>query len=95
MRRPPRALREWGVALLAARIGPAVCLLPIGGVVVDWPPWRLSMLAGDFGRGITVGLMALAAATWAARLWQLFVMAVIMTRLTPSPLPLRVSALRS
>lgn len=63
--------------VLAARIGPAVCLLLIGGVVVDRAPRRLTMLAGDLGRGIAVGLVALAAATGAARLWQLFVMAVI------------------
>lgn len=63
--------------VLAARIGPAVCLLLIGGVVVDRAPRRLTMLAGDIGRGIAVGLIALAAATGAARLWQLFVMAAI------------------
>ena len=63
--------------VLAARIVPAVCLLLIGGVVVDRAPRKLTMLAGDVGRGIAVGLIALAAATGAARLWQLVVMAVI------------------
>jgi MFS family permease len=63
--------------VLAARIVPAVCLLLIGGVVVDRAPRRLTMLAADVGRGIAVGLIALAAATGAARLWQLVVMAVV------------------
>lgn len=63
--------------VLAARIVPAVSLLLIGGVVVDRAPRRLTMIAGDAGRGIAVGLIALAAATGTARLWQLFFMATI------------------
>jgi MFS family permease len=63
--------------VLAARMGPAVCLLLISGAVVDRAPRRLTMLASDIGRGVAVGLIALAAATGTARLWQLFVMAVI------------------
>ncbi|HEY7144975.1 MAG TPA: MFS transporter [Streptosporangiaceae bacterium] len=63
--------------VLAARIGPAVCLLLIGGVVVDRAPRKPTMLAGDICRGIAVGLIAVVAATGAARLWQLVVMAVI------------------
>lgn len=73
-------LGHTGTALslvLAARIGPAVCLLLVGGVVVDRAPRRLAMLAGDISRGLAVGLIALAAATGTARLWQLFVMAVV------------------
>jgi MFS family permease len=63
--------------VIAARIGPAVCLLLLGGAMVDRAPRRLTMLAGDVGRGIAVGLIALATATGTARLWQLLVMAVI------------------
>ena len=73
-------LGHTGTALsfvLAARIGPAVCLLLVGGVVVDRVPRRLAMLAGDIGRGIAVGLIALAVATGTARLWQLLVMAAV------------------
>ena len=62
--------------VLAARIGSAVCLLPLGGAVVDRVPRRLTMLSGDAVRGLAVGLMALAAATGTARLWQLLAMAV-------------------
>ncbi len=63
--------------VLTARIGPAVCMLLIGGAVVDRVPRRLTMLAGDVTRGIAVGLIALAASTGTARLWQLFAMAAI------------------
>lgn len=63
--------------VLVARIGPAVCLLLLGGVVVDRVPRRLAMLAGDISRGIAVGLVAVAIATNTVRLWQLLVMAVI------------------
>lgn len=63
--------------VLAARIVPAVCLLPIGGAVVDRVPRRLGMLAGDVGRGVAVGLIALAVATGTARLWELLAMAVV------------------
>jgi MFS family permease len=62
--------------VLAARIGPAVCLLPLGGAVVDRAPRRRIMLAADVGRGVAVGLIALATATGTARLWQLLAMAV-------------------
>jgi MFS family permease len=63
--------------VLAARIAPAVCLLPLGGAVVDRAPRWLTMLAGDVGRGVAVGLAGLAVATGTARLWQLFAMAVV------------------
>jgi predicted MFS family arabinose efflux permease len=62
--------------VLAVRIGCAVCLLPLGGAMVDRLPRRLAMVTGDAGRGIAVGLIALAVASGSARLWELIAMAV-------------------
>jgi MFS family permease len=63
--------------VLAARIGPAVCLLLLGGVVVDRVPPRLAMLASDTVRGLAVAAIALGAATGRLRLWELVTMVVI------------------
>ncbi len=63
--------------VLAARIAPTVCLLLLGGVVVDRVPRRFAMLAADVVRGLAVAAIAAGIALGDLHLWALLTMAVI------------------
>src|SRR5260370_19474421 len=63
--------------VLAARIVPTVCLLLLGGVVVDRIPRRLAMLTSDAVRGLAVATIAAGIAAGGVHLWALLVMSVI------------------
>ncbi|HKB31298.1 MAG TPA: MFS transporter [Streptosporangiaceae bacterium] len=63
--------------VLAARIVPTVCLLLLGGVVVDRIPRRLAMLTSDAVRGLAVATIAAGSAAGGVHLWALLVMSVI------------------
>jgi predicted MFS family arabinose efflux permease len=63
--------------VMAARIGPALCLLLLGGVTVDRVPRRLAMLGSDTVRGLAVAAIAAGAVAGRLRLWELLTMAVI------------------
>jgi MFS family permease len=63
--------------VLAARIAPTVCLLLLGGVVVDRIPRRFAMLAADAGRGLAVAAIAAGIATGDLHLWALLVMSAV------------------
>lgn len=63
--------------VLAARALPTVCLLLLGGVIVDRIPRRVAMLTSDLTRGLVVAGIAVGAATGELRLWELITMAAI------------------
>jgi MFS family permease len=63
--------------VLAARVAPTVCLLLLGGVVVDRIPRRFAMLAADVVRGLAVAAIAAGIALGDLHLWALLTMAVI------------------
>ena len=67
-----------GLALvLAARLIPTVCLLLVGGMVVDRVPRRLAMLASDVVRGVAVGTIAVLRLQGDLHLSGLVVMSVV------------------
>src|SRR5260370_26226985 len=84
--------------VLAARIVPTVCLLLLGGVVVDRIPRRLAMLTSDAVRGLSVATIAAGIAAGGLHPWALLFLSRIFgvgaaffgaaaVALVPAPLP--------
>jgi len=63
--------------VVSGRTIPAVILLLIGGTFVDRLPRRAVMLVSDTVCALSVSLMALLIATGRARLWELFLLAIV------------------
>jgi MFS family permease len=63
--------------VLAARLAPMLCLVLVGGVIVDRVPRRLAMLASDGVRGLAVAVLAVGVTTGDVRLWGLVVLAAV------------------
>jgi MFS family permease len=63
--------------VLAARLVPMLCLVLVGGVIVDRVPRRLAMLASDGVRGLAVAVLAFGVATGDVRLWGLVALAAV------------------
>ncbi|HLI55562.1 MAG TPA: MFS transporter, partial [Actinomycetota bacterium] len=57
---------------------PQLALLPFGGALSDRLPRRRVLLAADTVRGAAVGLLALAAASGALRLWELWAVGAVL-----------------
>jgi MFS family permease len=63
--------------VVSGRTIPAVILLLIGGTIVDRLPRRAVMLVSDTVCAVSVSVMAVLIATGRARLWELFLLAIV------------------